>query len=146
MHVWLWRYCLRLFLLSFKILSHVRFCLCTKLSYLIHIEKKYTYLRISDTYKYRYISCLRNVSVHMGLNMKIALMTSAKSESITKTCLYNFDPLKPHFYIVKLGFTGVYIIFFLFLLKNIDCGYSSTHNLCFEQKYEKYLNFLSENF
>ena len=25
---------------------------------------------------------------------------------------------------VKLGFTGVYIIFFLFLLKNIDCGYS----------------------
>ena len=27
---------------------------------------------------------------------------------ITKTCLYNFDPLKPHFYIVKLGFTGVY--------------------------------------
>ena len=27
--------------------------------------------------------------------------------SITKTCLYSFDPLKPHFYIVKLGFTGV---------------------------------------
>ena len=30
---------------------------------------------------------------------------------ITKTYLYNFDPLKPHFYKVKLGFTGVYIIF-----------------------------------
>ena len=30
---------------------------------------------------------------------------------IPKTCLYNVDPLKPHFYIVKLGFTGVYIIF-----------------------------------
>ena len=33
---------------------------------------------------------------------------------ITKTCLYNVDPLKPHFkphfYIVKLGFTRVYII------------------------------------
>ena len=29
----------------------------------------------------------------------------------TKTYLYNFDRLKPHFYIVKLGFTGVYIIF-----------------------------------
>ena len=43
---------------------------------------------------------------------------------ITKTYLYNFDPLKPQFYIVKLGFTGVYIIF-LFLLKNVDCGYSS---------------------
>ena len=42
---------------------------------------------------------------------------------IMKTCLYNFDPLKPHFYIVKLGFTGVYIIFLIFAQK-IDCGYS----------------------
>ena len=32
---------------------------------------------------------------------------------ITKTLLYNFDLLKPHFYIVKLGFTGVYIIFLI---------------------------------
>ena len=71
---------------------------------------------------------------------------------ITKTCLYNFDALKPHFYIVKLGFTGVYIIFY-FLLKNIDCGFSlgpvltSTHNLCFEQKYKKKISeFLSEKF
>ena len=32
---------------------------------------------------------------------------------ITKTCLYNFDPLKPHFWLVKLGFTGVYIIFLI---------------------------------
>ena len=31
------------------------------------------------------------------------------------TCLCNIDPLTPHFYIVKLGFTGVHIIF-LFLL------------------------------
>ena len=43
--------------------------------------------------------------------------------SFTKTHLYNFDPLKTHFYIVKLGFTG-YTLFFLFLLNNIDCGYS----------------------
>ena len=34
-------------------------------------------------------------------------------DHITKTCLYNFDPLKPNFYIVKLGFTGVYIIFLI---------------------------------
>ena len=33
--------------------------------------------------------------------------------NITKTCLYNVDPVKPHFYIVKLGFTGVYIIFLM---------------------------------
>ena len=70
-------------------------------------------------------------------------------EYISQTYLYNFDPLKPNFSIVILGFTGVYNIF-LFLLKNIDCGYSlepprrggrmRTRNLCFEQKYEKYLN------
>ena len=43
--------------------------------------------------------------------------------TITKTCLYIFDPLKPHFYIVKLGFTGVFIIF-QDSAQNIDCGYS----------------------
>ena len=35
----------------------------------------------------------------------------------------NVYPLKSHFYIAKLGYTGVYL-FFLFLLQNIDCGYS----------------------
>ena len=42
---------------------------------------------------------------------------------IMQTCPYSEYPLTPHFYIVKLGFTGVYIIF-LFLLLNTDCGYS----------------------
>ena len=37
--------------------------------------------------------------------------------------VYNFDPLKPHFYMVKLGFSVVYIIF-LISAQNIDCGYS----------------------
>ena len=60
----------------------------------------------------------------------------------------------PHFYIVKLGFTGVY--FFLFCSKYIDCGYSlepprrgssnEYHKLCIEQKYENCRNFSSENF
>ena len=40
-----------------------------------------------------------------------------------KTLLYNFDPFKPHMYIVTLLFTGLYIIFPI-LLKKIDCGYS----------------------
>ena len=35
--------------------------------------------------------------------------------------LCNFDHLKPHFYAVKLGFTGVDIIF---QLLKIGCGYS----------------------
>ena len=75
--------------------------------------------------------------------------------TITKTHLYIFDPLKPHFYIVKLGFTGVFIIF-LISAQNIDCGYSlepprrggsneyPQSMLCFEQNYEKYPKFLSE--
>ena len=42
---------------------------------------------------------------------------------IMKTCPCNVYPLEPHLYIVKLGFAGVYLIF-LFLLQNIDCGYS----------------------
>ena len=62
---------------------------------------------------------------------------------ITKTCLYNFDPLKAHFYIVKLRFTGVYIIFLISARKQV---LTSTHNLCFEQQCEKYQSFLSENF
>ena len=41
-----------------------------------------------------------------------------------KTRLYNFEPLKPHFYVVKLGFTGVYIIF-LIAAQNIDSVYLS---------------------
>ena len=32
-------------------------------------------------------------------------------------------PHKPHFLIIKLGYAGVYL-FFLFLLQNIDYGYS----------------------
>ena len=36
-----------------------------------------------------------------------------RKKLITKTCLFNFYPLQPHSYIVKLGFTGVYIIFLI---------------------------------
>ena len=71
-----------------------------------------------------------------------------RETSITKTCLYNFDPLKPHFYIVKLGFTGVYIIFLISAQKHrlwlAEAVLTSTHNVCFEQKSKKYQNFLSE--
>ena len=35
------------------------------------------------------------------------------TRNITKTCLYNFDRLKPHFYTLKLGFIGVYINFLI---------------------------------
>ena len=54
---------------------------------------------------------------------KFYVVFEHKQYLITKTYLYNFDPLKPHFYVVKLGFTGVYIIF-LISAQNTDCGYS----------------------
>ena len=44
------------------------------------------------------------------------VFTTARSKAvvhITKTCLYNFDPLKPHFYKVQPGLTWVYIIFLI---------------------------------
>ena len=48
---------------------------------------------------------------------------SEDPKGITKIYLYNFDPLKPHFYIVKLGFTVVYIIFLISAQnKYVDCG------------------------
>ena len=62
--------------------------------------------------------------VHREFGIHSRQKMSANSLNyITKTRLCNLDPLKPHFYIVKLGFTGVYIIF-LISAQNIDCGYS----------------------
>ena len=97
----------------------------------------------------------------LGISMFFCLNVGAISNQfeiicITKTCIYNFDLLKPHIYIVKLGFTGVYIIF-LISAQNKDCGYSLEpprrggsneypQSMRFEQKYKKYQNFLSENF
>ena len=75
--------------------------------------------------------------------------------SSTKKYLYKFDPLKPHFYKVKLGVSGVYIIFLISAQKQIvgtrknrlgGAVLTSTPNLCFEQKYEKYLNFYLKTF
>ena len=45
--------------------------------------------------------------------LPIQIQYSTENDLITKTYLYNFDPLKPYFYIVKLGFTGVYTIFLI---------------------------------
>ena len=54
-------------------------------------------------------------------NVSPVLKLAAVMVYITKTCLYNFDPLEPHLYIVKLGFTGVYINF-LISAQNIAGG------------------------
>ena len=38
------------------------------------------------------------------------------------TCQFDKEPLETHFYIVKLGFTGLYFIF-LILAQNRNCWY-----------------------
>ena len=77
----------------------------------------------------------------------IMLKTSLKQSYfvITKTCLSNVDPFKPHFYIVKLGFTGVYIIFPI-SAQNIDCRYSLEPQFIFGAEIRKISEFLSEKF
>ena len=52
------------------------------------------------------VSCLLEVDMFFDVNVL---------QSIMKTCPCNLYPLTSHFYIVKLGLTGVYM-FFLFLL------------------------------
>ena len=53
---------------------------------------------------------------HEGNKIQFKLLLRSLIKIIRKTYLYNFDPLKLHFYIVKLGLQG-YTLFFLFLLK-----------------------------
>ena len=69
---------------------------------------------------------------------------------IAETRIYNTDPLKPHFYIVKLGFTGVYIIFLSFAQKHrlwvlVRTASSRQGYQDVWYTYENYQNFSSEN-
>ena len=64
------------------------------------LQTKYKHLK-----RFPYVSFL----VYEALLMSVHNIR----HNITKTCLYNFDPLKPHLYIVKVEFTRVYIIFFI---------------------------------
>ena len=61
---------------------------------------------------------------------------------IRKTCPCNEYPLKPHFYIVKMGYAGVYYTIFLnlgpkhrsWILVRSEVVLRCTHDLCFERK------------
>ena len=71
--------------------------------------------------------------------------------SITKTGLYNFDPLKPHFYIVKLGFPRVYINVLISAHKHrlwvlVRTASQRYPQSMFWAKLWKISEFLSENF
>ena len=56
----------------------------------------------------------------------------------------NVYPCKPQFYHIQVGFKGVKIIYVCFQDVIDKAVLTSTHNLCFEQKYEKYQYLLSE--
>ena len=66
---------------------------------------------------YVWLSLIDYLVRYLGIPIKLFIykyiIEDIQEISITKTCLHNFDPIKPHFYIVKLGFTGVYIIFLI---------------------------------
>ena len=65
---------------------------------------------------YKFRKSRNALSDHKGPeNMKFTIIKLEETFDcpITKICQYNFDPFKPHFYVVKLGFTGVYIIFLI---------------------------------
>ena len=90
-----------------------------------------TFLRVSRLLWVKHV-CLTSKTVYTLIGKDLlpfkrgfrCRKANRKSQNfITKTCLHNFDPLKPHFHIVKLGLAGVYIIF-LISAQNIECGYS----------------------
>ena len=91
----------------------------TKFSWIYNLDITKNWLDFADLDQNFKVTAVEKLNIHgwWGRGRR------TNREVITKTCLYSFDPFKPHFYIVKLGFTGVYIIF-LISAQNIDCGYS----------------------
>ena len=80
------------------------------------------------------------VNTRGRLNATVLTSTHDLMLDIMLTCPCNAYPRTPHFYIVKLGFTVVYI-FLIFALKHKLWVFVRTasslmcfHNLCFEQK------------
>ena len=73
----------------------------------VQVRAKSRDCQVYSAFKWRY---LRNATP-----MKHSSTEEPKEgeTTITKTYLYNFDPIKPHFYIIKLGFTWVNIIFLI---------------------------------
>ena len=55
---------------------------------------------------------LQRVTIFLNC-FKKSVAEKPSLDCIAKTRLYNLDPLKPRFYLVKLGFTGVYTIFLI---------------------------------
>ena len=74
--------------------------------FLISPWKDMLWALLMSTHNISFREEIKKISIH-------ELSCWEKCLIITKAYLYNLDPLKPHFYTVKLGFTGVYIIFLI---------------------------------
>ena len=71
-----------------------------------------------ESFSINFVAILNNKNIIFFGNI-----VQCQNQSSRKHAYIIWTPIKPYIYIVKLGFTEVYI-FFLFLLKNIDCWYS----------------------
>ena len=102
----------------------VMLCLCS-LTYCTGNSSLASCVKLSEDCNLKHFFHILPQNIGYDISCKLSSMETTGMQCITKTCLYNFDPLKPHFYITKLGLTGVYIVFLFFLLlKNIKCEYS----------------------
>ena len=101
------------------IATHEKYCIWWSLG-----EIKFDLTLIKIKYPLElYIDFMLHVWGFFFLYAELFYVNTCSHHKNTPNRLYNFDPLEPHFYIVKLGFTGVCIIF-LISAQNIDCGYS----------------------
>ena len=92
--------------------------------HLLTDEQKCTRLQMAKQLLKKYAKYQRKVFDRLITGDEtLAHFMSPSGKFIMKICLYNFDHLQSHFYIVKLGFIEVYIIF-LISTQNIDCRYS----------------------
>ena len=94
-------------------------------------------MRMTIIFPFFFQSSLRGIDTEVVTLSELLCLPSAKgfileikkdfspmdSKPLRKHAYIILTPLKPHFYIVKLGFIGVYTNF-LISAQNIDCGYS----------------------
>ena len=96
------------------------------------------------------------MSLFIYLFIYLFIIIGYTQETSRKHAYIMLTPLKPHFYIVKLGFTGVYIIFLIsaqthrlwYSLEPPRRGRSNEYSqsMFLSRNMKKYQNFLSEDF
>ena len=109
-YIWYWNVLIKHFSFILAYVSHPN-----SLQVCIHLYSLICLLLFTYTFRLS-LDLQMNVSpADVPRRSKVFLMSQRRRNDafITKTCLYNTDPLIPHFYIVKLGFSGVYIIFLI---------------------------------